>query len=87
LGLLVEGHKFCVTLTRRSVKISTNKIGRSYLRCNQAEFTRLVLGHVDLDDAISHGRLVTSTRLAAETARILFPRLPFWRPPLDDLIE
>lgn len=87
LGLLVEGQKYCVTLTRRSAKIGVKKIGRSYLCCNQAEFTRLVLGHVDLDDAVSHGRLKASTRLAAETARILFPRLPFWRPPLDDLVE
>jgi predicted acetyltransferase len=87
LGLLVEGQKYCVTLTRRSVKIGAKKIGRSYLRCNQAEFTRLVLGHVDLDEAISHGRLEASTRLAAEAARVLFPRLPFWRPPLDDSVE
>lgn len=85
LGLLVEGRKYRLAVSRRSVKVARQTIGRSYLRCNLAEFTRLVLGHTDLDEAIAGGRLGASTRLALETARALFPRLPFWRSPLDEL--
>ena len=85
LGLLVEGEKYRLIVSRRSVKLSRNKIGRSYLACTMANFTRLVLGHFDLDDAIAAGRLRSSTQLATETARVLFPQLPLWRPPLDEV--
>jgi predicted acetyltransferase len=85
LGLWVEGQKYRLVATRRSVKVGRSRLGRSYLRLNQAELTRLVLGHVDLDESIAHNRMRASTRLALETARALFPRLPLWHPPVDDL--
>jgi len=85
LGLLVDGEKYRLIVSRRSVKLSRNKIGRSYLACTMANFTRLVLGHFDLDDALGAGRLRSSTQLATETARVLFPQLPLWRPPLDEV--
>ena len=40
---------------RRSVKLLNQKLGRSYLSMNDAEFTRLLLGHVNLDDAVASG--------------------------------
>lgn len=83
LGLLVEGKKFCLTISRRSVKLSEDKIGRSYLNCNLAEFTRLLLGHTDVAEAVASGRIETSTRVAMETAGVLFPRVPWWQPPFD----
>jgi GNAT superfamily N-acetyltransferase len=85
LGLLVEGTKYQLVVSRRGVSVAENKMGRSYLRCNQAEFTRLVLGHLDLEDAIDQGRLEASTRLARQTAQALFPRLPLWRSPWDEI--
>ncbi|HEY2838660.1 MAG TPA: GNAT family N-acetyltransferase [Pirellulales bacterium] len=85
LGLLVDGEKYRLIVSRRSVKLSRNKIGRSYLACTLANFTRLVMGHFDIDEAIAAGRLRSSTQLAAETARVLFPQLPLWRPPLDEV--
>ena len=60
-------------------------LGRSYLRLNVADFTRLVLGQLDWDRALEESRVVPSTGLAADAARVLFPPLPFWRPMLDDL--
>jgi predicted acetyltransferase len=85
LGLHVEDSKFQLTVSRRSVKLTRNKLGRSYLRMNLAEFTRLLLGHLDLDEAVAVGRVTASTRVAAEVGHVLFPRLPLWRPPLDDV--
>lgn len=85
LGLWVEGQKYRLIASRRSVKVGRGHLGRSYLRMNHAELTRLLLGHVDLDESIAHSRMRASTRLALETARVLFPRLPMWRPPLDEL--
>jgi predicted acetyltransferase len=85
LGILVDGEKYRLVVSRRSVKFGRHKIGRSYLSCGGTHFTRLLLGHLDIDEALAEGRLRASTQLAAETARALFPRLPVWRPPLDEM--
>jgi predicted N-acetyltransferase YhbS len=84
LGLLVDGLKFQLEIAG-SAKVSAGAMGRSYLRLNVADFTRLVLGQLDWDQALEEGRVVPSTGLARDAGRILFPRLPFWRPMLDDL--
>jgi len=85
LGILVGGEKYRLLVTRRSVKFGRHKIGRSYLACNAANFTRLLLGHLDVAEAVAESRVRASTQLAVETARTLFPQLPVWRPPLDEL--
>lgn len=85
LGLLFDEAKLRVIATRRSVKLSRGKLGRSYLRLNLPELTRLLLGHLDVREAVASGRILASTRQAVETAEALFPRLPQWRSPLDDL--
>jgi len=85
LGLVIDGEKLRLIISRRSVKLSRRGMGRSYLATNAANFTRLLLGHLDIDDAIAEGRLRASTQTAAETARAVFPRLPLWRPPLDEM--
>ena len=60
-------------------------MGRSYLRLNVADFTRLVLGQLDWDAALAEDRVQPSTALARDVGLALFPALPLWRPPLDDL--
>jgi hypothetical protein len=50
-----------------------------------ADFTRLVLGQLDWQLAVADGRLECSTALAREAAQALFPRLPLWRPPWDEM--
>ena len=59
--------------------------GRSYLECKLTDLTQLLLGHLDVAEAVSTGKINASTRVAAETASVLFPLLPFWRPAFDDL--
>jgi len=86
LGLLVEGKKYQLEITRESARAVSRRIGRSYLHLNVADFTRLVLGQVQWDRALSEGRLKASTALAAEAGRVLFPHLPLWRPPFDGLL-
>ena len=85
LGLLIENDKFLLTVGRRGAKLARNRLGRSYLACNRSEFTRLLLGHASPADAVAQGRLTVSTQTALELAEVLFPRLPSWRPPWDDL--
>ena len=85
LGLLVDGSKYRLALARNGVEAIDRTIGRSYLRLNVADFTRLVLGHLDWDDALSDGRVQASTSVALGAGRVLFPQLPLWLPPLDNL--
>jgi GNAT superfamily N-acetyltransferase len=85
LGLRIDGGKFCLELRPRSVRIRAARRGRSYLETGLLEWTQLLLGHLDLRSAIAAGRVVASTRVAAESAATLFPPLPLWRPPLDEL--
>ena len=85
LGLLVDGQKYQLEFGRDGVGVTSSRVGRSYLRLNVADFTRLVLGQFDWKAAIADDRLECSTALAGEAGRVLFPSLPLWRPPWDDL--
>ena len=55
LGLLVEGRKYQIELGREGAAATAEHIGRSYLRLNVADFTRLVLGQLDWEAALSAG--------------------------------
>ena len=85
LGLSVDGQKYLLEITRQGTRAVSHRLGRSYLKLNVADFTRLLLGQLDWPRALSEGRVEASTGLAQEAAPVLFPRLPLWRPPWDDL--
>jgi predicted acetyltransferase len=84
-GLLVEGHKYQIEISDATARTVANRLGRSYLSLNVADFTRLVLGQLDWAAALAEGRLAPSTALAQQAGLALFPQLPLWRPPLDEL--
>jgi GNAT superfamily N-acetyltransferase len=71
---------------QRTVKLTARHPGRSYLSLRRRDLTPLLLGHWDVAHALETGRLRASTRLAQEAAAILFPPLPWYRPPLDELL-
>ncbi|MFH1268463.1 MAG: GNAT family N-acetyltransferase [Planctomycetota bacterium] len=85
LGLAVDGKKYRLALTPERVEVVGRNLGRSYLRLNVADFTRLVLGRLDWDEALSDGRVEPSTNIALDAGRALFPTLPLWLLPLDNL--
>jgi predicted acetyltransferase len=85
LGLMIEGQRFVISVRQRTAKLLQEKLGRSYLECELTDLTQLLLGHLNVAEAVDAGRISASTRVAAETASVLFPPLPFWRPAFDDL--
>ena len=85
LGLLVDGQKYQLEIGRTGVKVVSRRVGRSHLKLNVADFTRLVLGQLDIDATLAEQRMEASTGLAREVGQVLFPRLLLWRPPWDDL--
>lgn len=86
LSLIVEDRAWRVTASRRSVKVAKAAPGRLWAKFSEADFTRLLLGHLDVEAAAAEGRVQSSSRAALQTAGILFPQLPLWHPPLDDLL-
>jgi hypothetical protein len=85
LGLLIDGRRSTLSLTRRTARLETGRMGRSHLVCRGGKLAQLLLGHFDAAAALSEQRIAASTRAAAEAATALFPQLPLWYPPLDDL--
>jgi hypothetical protein len=85
LGLVVSGQKLRLVYTRRGFRARSGTPGRSYLTMNRDEFTRLMFGHNSVRESVGDGRIRASTQTAVEIAAALFPKLPFWRPPWDDL--
>ena len=59
--------------------------GRRSVTLNGADFTRLVLGHLDLRAPQTAERVQASSAKAFEIAAALFPQLPLWTPPWDGL--
>jgi predicted acetyltransferase len=85
LGLNVAGERLTLNVGKRKARVIAGKLGRSYLALDQGLLGQLLLGQIDVRAAVAAGHVEASTRTAVETAAVLFPRLPFWRPPLDYL--
>lgn len=85
LGMLVDGEKWHLTVSAQGATMKQGKLGRSYVTCDTATWTSLLLSYVDAKSAIDTGRLVPSTSLAALVANALFSRDLTWRPPWDHL--
>jgi hypothetical protein len=85
LSLLVERKKFRLLVAEREVKVNARRVSEHAVEMNVADFARMVLGQLDWDRALAEERAVPSSAEAEHFARALFPSLPFWHPPLDDL--
>jgi predicted N-acetyltransferase YhbS len=84
LGIQVDGERTSFTVLEKGVEWKVGKLGRSYLTCSAGDLAPLLLGQIDVREAVEAGRLRPSTRVALELAETLFPRVPLWRPPWDE---
>jgi GNAT superfamily N-acetyltransferase len=80
LGLLVDGKRYCLSISRRAVKLSADRVGRSFLTLGLDQLTQVLLGQWRPGQTSG---VEASTRLAGEAAAELFPRTFLWHPPLD----
>lgn len=83
LGLHCGNVKFGFSVQPTGFETQVGKLGRSYLELQAHDFIWLLFGQLDLEKALASGRVMASTRIAAETALTLFPTFPFHRPPFD----
>jgi predicted acetyltransferase len=86
LGLCIDGKKYTLNITPRSAKVTRGKIGRNYISVSKNVFSQLLIGVISATEAAAKDQLQASTRIAAQFAETLFPQLPMWLPPLDDLL-
>jgi hypothetical protein len=87
LSFVMADARVALELTRRGVRVASSKSSRTSLRLSRSDLTRLLLGAIDVQGALVHGRIVASSRASGRLAATLFPKLPLWRAPLDDLME
>ncbi|MGI8982716.1 MAG: GNAT family N-acetyltransferase [Pirellulaceae bacterium] len=81
-----DARSYRLIVTSRKVRLVPGNLGRNYLALRRRDLTPLLLGHWRLEDAIAAGRIRASTQRAQRAAEVLFPQLPWHRPPLDDLV-
>ena len=82
----VEVARLRLVFTGRGMNLDRGSLGRQYLTLRKRDLAPLLLGHWHLPDMIEAGRIDASTPSAGQIGRVLFPKLPWWRPPLDDLL-
>jgi GNAT superfamily N-acetyltransferase len=73
-------------LSPRGLTLESANLGRHYLSLRLRDLAPLFLGHWELADLIESGRIRASSKTARRLGAMLFPKLPWWRPPLDDLL-
>lgn len=85
LGLTVSDRRWMLHVESSPARsrVEPDKLSRRHLALSQAGFVRLAMGHSGVDGAATEEGFETSTATALEVARILFPRRPIWRSPLD----
>ena len=85
LGLTVSDKRYMlhVDATAARSRVEPDKLSRRHLTLAPAAFVRLVMGHNGVDAAANEDGFEASTATALDAARILFPRRPIWRSPLD----
>ncbi len=85
VGFQVGRKRYRLTFADGQCTVAARKPSENAVRMNVADFARMLLGRLDWDAALAEHRVVPCTPEAGFFARALFPRVPIWKPPLDDL--
>ena len=85
LGLTVDDRRWLlhVEAAKTRCTLDPDRLGRRHITLSPAAFVRLALGHDDPDVLVDGEGAHASTATALDSARILFPKRPIWRSPLD----
>jgi predicted N-acetyltransferase YhbS len=85
-GQVVESARLLLRFSEQGVSVERGATGRSYLSLRRRDLAPLLLGHRPLEKWIEMGQIRASSKTAKQLGAALFPQLPWWRPPLDDLL-
>lgn len=85
LGIDAPSFRGSLIVADGKASVHPGRVGRSWLKLNDDELARLLLGQCDPVEAVARGTMEPSTQMAQRLAGILFPRLPLWSPVWDDV--
>lgn len=85
LSLHADSFQARITIVEDGVGIDFESAGRHVVSGQLGPLIQLLLGHEDPTRALASGLLRSSDEIATRLAATLFPKLPFWRPPWDNL--
>lgn len=85
LSLKIDGQPRRLTLSRRSASLVAESPERTDLRCSGQQFSRLLLGCLDVRRACEEGTLSVAKKSVTAVLAALFPTFTYWKSPLDDL--
>ena len=83
LGLTVGERRWLLHVEGEKSRVEPDKLSRRHLTLTAPALVRLLMGQTGIDLAVQEDGIESSTGTALETARILFPKRPVWRSPLD----
>jgi predicted acetyltransferase len=85
LSVETESMRFRINLGRRQASIVYDDLHDNVVRMEQRHLNSLLLGQMNIERLIAMGLADVSDDHAFETALALFPALPTWRTPWEDL--
>jgi hypothetical protein len=78
--------RFRVHLGRKKARIETGGPSKHSIVLAYGDLAPLLLGDLSVEVMIQCGRVKSTTTRARQLAAALFNGVPWWRPPLDDLL-
>ena len=84
LGLKIDGQPHRFTLSRRSARLVAESPEQVDLRCSGEQFSRLLLGCLDVRRACEERTLSVAKKSVTAVLAALFPTFVYWKSPLDD---
>ncbi|MCA9185646.1 MAG: GNAT family N-acetyltransferase [Pirellulaceae bacterium] len=84
-GMLLDGQPLTVSVTRRTVKVSSGGNLSDRLELDSPTLTQMLLGHASPSELSDRGQLAYVTDETLEIAEAVFPKLPFWQPVFDTI--
>ncbi len=85
LAIEVDRRRYLISCADGDLNVAGRKRAEDSIQLNEADFARMLLGQLDWPRALEEQRILFQTSTAEQLARALFPQVPFWKPPLDDL--
>ena len=85
LGIRIGSLQLLLKVGRRQVTIANGDLGQTHIAVEATDFTSLLLGQTDILRLLDSNRASASDKYAIEVAKVLFPKLPTWRMPWEDL--
>jgi predicted acetyltransferase len=86
LSVESEGSIYSLSLTRRSARwTDATTAEKDAIRCDRSVLLRLLLGQIDVREAIARRLVVATTAAAKKIAAAVFPPDQFYLPPFDQL--